>query len=703
MNNPTITYVLASDCFKSPDNIRTQNDPVADAELEANIGTTGMILENLIGVRVTRGADKGKYEIYAGGRRLAATHANIEKGVLDPEFMVPVLVAKSAKDAISMSLDENFLHVPMNPADECRAFQTIVDREKKTPAEIARRYGKTERFVHGRLRLANLADNVFEALRTGEIGIEVAQAYGSTGDRERQTKVFDDLAGSYQRNNPSEIRRLLASGSYRGSDPKAMLVGREAYLAAGGRIDSDLFSDESSETWLDAEIVERLAEEMLTATAAAIREREGFAEVRVVPMTHIPYSATYHLRPVEPEPAALSEEAAARDLEISAELSAIEAEVEAEGCCSEEQAARIRHLESERAALVPEAVDLTPAQKAGSIAYVLIDRDGTAKLHEEIFAVEQPEDEEPVESEQDDDRDEMSHADSDGHGDPDEEDKDSADSARYSVRLRDELAMMKTELLALHIARAPGFALDLGVFIMVDDACHRGWSGMPSELRAKAPTPRVHGFESDTAAFRAWSELEAGLDRSWVDQPVLEDRYDAFCALDEAARWAWLGWAVARTMTAVPDGQTGSAFIDHLGGKLGIQVATWWRPTARNFFDRVTKAMILDLFEDVGGRELRARYAASRKFDLQTSAEQLFAGEITSEADVKARALAWVPAAMRFAGPADADEAAAALERPLPSELGESEPDGLEGKAPVEESLKPDHMPEGGEPLPQAA
>jgi ParB family chromosome partitioning protein len=68
------------------------------------------------------------------------------------------------------------------------------------------------------------------------------------------------LRHSYTRDNVSEIRRQLASYSYRAGDPKAMLVGREDYVAAGGRIEEDLFSDAGSERWLDTQIVDELAE-----------------------------------------------------------------------------------------------------------------------------------------------------------------------------------------------------------------------------------------------------------------------------------------------------------------------------------------------------------------------------------------------------------------------------------------------------------
>ena len=128
--------------------------------------------------------------------------------------------------------------------------------------------------------------------------------------------------------------------------------------------------------------------------------------------------------------------------------------------------------------------------------------------------------------------------------------------------------------------------------------------------------------------------------------------------LDDAARAAWLGWAVARTINAVPDGHSGSSFLTHLGAKLGIDAVRWWRPTARNFFDRLTKPMILGLFELIGGLALKSRYASSRKFDLAVSAEKLFAGDVIADADVKARALSWLPDEMRFgpdAGPPSDD------------------------------------------------
>lgn len=622
--------VPASKLTKSPTNVRKSTDPVADAQLQANIVERG-IIQNLVGVPVAR--KKGHFRITAGGRRLDSVHSLIAAGTLDADYLVPVLVLPDASDAIEISYSENFFRLEMNPAEACRAFQDIIVTEGKSPADVAKRFGVTERFVLGRLRLASLAEPIFDALASGEITLDVAMAYASTSDTERQAAVYEQMHRSYYRDNVGEIRRQLASYSYRANDPRALLVGREAYIAAGGRLDPDLFATAESEAWLDTHIVDRLVEEKLAAAAEAVRERDGFAEVRIVSATHVPYSETSDLQPLRGETPPLTEAEEARQAEIEEAISSIEMEAGDEDL-SEEDENRVQLLEAELSALTDRVPSVTDEQRAQAIAYVVIGADGNPRIHEQLYVAPALEDT----LTDDDDQDDISV---EGDAQP--------RKAGISQRLADELAIMKTELLAIHVANNPAFALDLGTFIMVEAASRTmGIWSIPSDLRANAPSPRAPGFESGTHAASQWTALDEGLDRTWLDCETIEERYDAFCALSGEARAAWLGWAVARTLHAVPAGNAGSSFLDHLGQKLEIDVAGWWRPTARTYFDRITKPAILDLFAQVGGEELRTRYGASKKHDLAASAERLFAGDIIVEADVKDRALKWLPPQMRF-------------------------------------------------------
>ncbi|WDF74209.1 ParB/RepB/Spo0J family partition protein [Novosphingobium sp. KACC 22771] len=646
--------VPAANLEKSPANVRKSSDPEADARLAANIAERG-VLQNLVGVPITR--KKGYYRITAGGRRLDAVHRLIAAGIFPADYALPLLVLQDPKDAVEVSLSENFFRLAMNPAEACRAFRDVIEVEGKSPADVAKRFGVTERFVQGRLRLAGLAEPVFDALEGNEITLDVAKAYASTADTARQAAVFELLRHSYSRDNVGEIRRQLASYSYRAGDPKALLVGRDAYVAAGGRIEEDLFSDAGSERWLDTQILDELAESRLAEAAEAIRQREGFGEIRTVAATHVPYNQTWGLRQLHGDLPDLSEEQQARKDEIEIELAEWSAALDTgEFEPGDEDEAHIEALAAELAGFTEPVPVIEAGVKATALAYVILDEDGTPRIHEQLYAMPAPEPE--LEA----------RADSEGDGCdcddamPSHGEEAGADRPVLSQRLLERLAMMKVELLALHVASDPAFALDLAGFILADASVMTYGHHVPSELRGPEPMRLVTDFISDMPAAREWAKLQDGLDRSWQGHGSVVERFDDFCALPEEARAAWLGWAVARTLRAVPHGRGEAGFLDHLGVRLDIDVASWWRPTAAAYFDKINKPAILDLFEEIGGADLRARYAGSKKHDLAAAAERLFSGDMLVEAEVKERALAWLPEAMRFerretagAGPIMAD------------------------------------------------
>ena len=473
MTQPVIT-VPASKLTIAPTNVRTSTDPTADAQLRASIAARG-ILQNLIGLPVAR--RKGEYRITAGGRRLTQVNALIADGVLAPDYPVPVMVLADKNDATEVSLVENFTRLDMSPADECRAFQDIIASEKKTPADVAKRFGLTERFVLGRLRLASLADPIFDALANGCITLDVAKAYASISDPVRQALVFEDMESSYYANNVAEIRRRLVSGFHRGSDPKALLVGREAYVAAGGRIDSDLFSDIANENWIDSDILERLADDAMMAAARTLREREGYGEVRTICETRVPYMETMELEPVEGALPTLTGEQEDRQRAIEAELEEI-AQAAGEEGYSDEEAEHVQALEAEYAALTEPVPVIDEAQKAASRAYLVIGHDGQPRVHDQLYVIPTVPAEEEATEEPADDADAAVQ---------DDVLEDAAARSPISQRLADELAVMKTELLAIHVASDPHFALDLGSFFMIDAALGYRFD-LPSDLRASAPS-----------------------------------------------------------------------------------------------------------------------------------------------------------------------------------------------------------------------
>jgi ParB family chromosome partitioning protein len=128
-------------------------------------------------------------------------------------------------------------------------------------------------------------------------------------------------------------------------------------------------------------------------------------------------------------------------------------------------------------------------------------------------------------------------------------------------------------------------------------------------------------------------------------------------------------------------GQSGPEPIDlhdHLAALMGINVASHWRPTSANYFDRVSKQTLLAHVSEVGGPTMAASYMGSKKGDLSASCEKLFAGETIVAPEVKEAALAWVPEAMRFRAIA----ASETEDEPTSTDAGvEAEPED-EGEAP---------------------
>ena len=629
---------------QSPRNVRRHCDPAADSELKASIAAHGL-LQNLI----VRPAARGKFEVEAGERRRCALLALAEEKVLPKGYEVTCLVLEDdAEIAVETSLAENFHRLAMNPADEAQAFAALIDAGASTE-DVARRFGLTVRFVEGRLRLATLAPVVFDALASGEITLDLAKAFGATSDQEIQARVYEQASSGYYAPSADSIRRMVLSGTVRGSDARARLVGREAYIAAGGRIERELFDDDDSESWVDVALLETLAAEAMEKRAEALAAEQGLAWVKPTLDAYASHDLVEGLIRLPAEPAPLTDAELARLDELDALYDEHAAILEDEDSAEEAIAAAeatIEAIERECQDIRAKPPELAPELKADAGMILVLSRDGTPVLQPVFYG------ERDIEVVGDDDVVEVvASVFSDGKR-----------RAALSKRLVDELAMQRRDVLALHVASDPGLSLDIMVFTLADADTHDWRSRPATTLRGGVPAGPIVGFEAkDAPASASLADLRSGLDESWRSGEDASSRFKMFRALADECRAAWLGFVVARTLEASLNmaGERQITFQDHLGSTIGIDMAQWWRPTAANYFDRVSKQVILDALTDVGGLELSSRFASVKKGDLAMSAERVFAGTYITEVEVRERALAWVPEVMRFADqpeiPADND------------------------------------------------
>ena len=636
-----IQSVKVKNLTLSKDNVRKSNRDAGIDTLAANIAAQGL-LQNLI---VTPLKKAGTFTVKAGGRRLRALQLLIQQGTLPADHTVPVLVLSDDDNSIEASLAENFQRVPMNPADECTAFNFLIQKGM-TAEDVAKRQGVTTRFVEQRVRLAELAPPVFEALAAGEITLGVAQAYAVTTDVDRQTRVFAQMKTSYYGDNPDNIRRAILNGTVKANDAKARFVGREAYVAGGGRIEGDLFATEGDENWIDVDLIETLAASKLEAAAAELARDQGLAFVTPIAATHVPYDLERQLHEYHAPARALTEDETARVEVLSAENDALIDQLEQElpdGSAEAEAAnARIEAIERELETIEDARHEIDPALKAQIGTFVYIGGDGEPRVHTRLFS------EKPV---VDPNAPPKESGGATGDGDA----GDAEQGPKLSATLIDELATQRRQILVAHIASDPAMALDLTIFLMAQNVVFEQ-AHIPnhSTLKSSAAGFPIFGFRDEgSMASQTIDDQRQRLDTSWAGLPTMTARFDAFRALDDEARGAWVAYSIARTLEPtlnVAEGYRSNGFHDHLGRLLDIQVENWWRPTAENFFGRVKKTVMLDALEEIGGPILRGRYKDAKKGDLAGTCASLCNGQGIVEAEIREKATAWLPEAMRFDG-----------------------------------------------------
>jgi ParB family chromosome partitioning protein len=263
----------------SPLNVRKTNANEDIDALAEDIRQHGL-KQNLVVVKHTLGKDT--YEVVAGGRRLQALLKLADDHVITLDEQIPVLI-EDRSEGRATSLSENLHRIAMNPADEFIAFASIVQDHQAEPDPIlycARRFGVSRRHVEERLRLAELAPEILDALRDGRIGIGAARAYGAFAEHTLQLQVFraEEKRSYGTKHDPRNVRDALKTKTYPADCAQMLYVGRDAYLEAGGRLERELFLDQDEgERVTDPSLLDRLARAKADAEAEARGKLDGFS------------------------------------------------------------------------------------------------------------------------------------------------------------------------------------------------------------------------------------------------------------------------------------------------------------------------------------------------------------------------------------------------------------------------------------------
>lgn len=263
---------------------RNHEDQHAVAPIAESILQRGLI--HPIQVHPLHGS-KGRFGAYAGGRRYRAHRQLIADGRLPKDHAIKVEILEGASDAelVELSAIENMQRRDLHPYEEVLAIKRARDLGH-TIDQVAHALGQTVLVVKRAIRLAELAPPVFDAFEHGRITMDQARAFGATSDREAQEAAWKQLAGAAQALSPrievAAIRKALRIGDPT-LDKLLRFVGEDAYRAAGGGWDQDLFAGEGGEPGrLTAEgKLRAIADAKLDAYRADLRRRAG-RELRFV-------------------------------------------------------------------------------------------------------------------------------------------------------------------------------------------------------------------------------------------------------------------------------------------------------------------------------------------------------------------------------------------------------------------------------------
>lgn len=153
----------------------------------------------------------GNYQLVAGERRWRASRM---AGLTE----VPVIIREmSDHEAMEIALIENLQREDLNPIEEARGFQTLMDTYQMTQDEIAKRVGKSRPAVTNALRLLNLPVKLLEMVRQGDLSQGQARTLLSIGDENRMQEAAEEVVSRGL--SVREVEKLVKQAEKAQADP----------------------------------------------------------------------------------------------------------------------------------------------------------------------------------------------------------------------------------------------------------------------------------------------------------------------------------------------------------------------------------------------------------------------------------------------------------------------------------------------------
>ena len=252
-----VTELPVDSIGPNPFQPRTRFDETALRELADSIKASGVIQPLLV-----RRAGAGEYQLVAGERRLRASQlVGLKK--------VPVIVKEYDDRAmLELALVENIQREDLNPIDEAKAYQALIEKVGLTHDQLSERVGKQRATITNALRLLALPAEVMDMVSRGTLSAGHARAVLGLENRGDQLAAARYVAskGFSVRRTESFIRRKQRTATSRPRVSKlsglneweTKLQQRFATHVAiapgrkGGKVEFEFYSQEDLERLLEA-------------------------------------------------------------------------------------------------------------------------------------------------------------------------------------------------------------------------------------------------------------------------------------------------------------------------------------------------------------------------------------------------------------------------------------------------------------------
>ncbi|MGN8119205.1 ParB/RepB/Spo0J family partition protein [Labrys sp. 22185] len=615
MTNAEIQNIALDKLIPSPANVRKTGTDEGIEELAASIASHGL-LQNL----GARKGEKGKFEVVAGGRRLAALRLLAKRKQIAKDFPVPVKLIE-AEGETEVSLAENVVRVRMTDADMIEAFGRLNAEQGLSTDEIAGRFGISPLVVSRRIKLAGLSPRIFAAFRSGEATLQQLQALAITDDHARQEAAFFDV--SQWEREPYRIKQRLSEGVAKADSSMARFVGLDVYKAAGGTMQTDLFADGNSGLLTDLALLTRLANEKLEAAAEEERA-QGWAWVTVDPKL----DGVHSYGRVYAKQTPLSDQQQAELAALQERYEALEGEIEGR---EDDDSDEFQALSDEidRIGIAIDAIqpqrEFLPGDIARAGAMIGIGYNGELRVERGLIERETGTSKAKAKK---------GRADGDAQG---------GNEVVLAGALVEELTAIRTAALRVEVSRNPKVALAAMVYRLAlrqfyDMPSYKlpgsaleidgEWCDLSKSVKEAEEDPTLKAWQDVLAEAGAQVPTNAGDLWNWVieqDETTLMKLMAVLVSANlNAKQFAFENKRSSRVEHA-----------DRLAEAVGLDMNVWWCPK-RRFLGRLSKAGIAGVMREAGLSEDAAKAIMSKpKSEAVDRAEDDLAGNT------------WLPAPLR--------------------------------------------------------